>query len=250
MVAIGGRPGRTSSRHRTRPHAAARSRRAHESAPTSPVRNRRTSLLPSRRSVLMRWPGRRRVKAGAIPQHHEGGHRLIGTGDSGFIAGHHRPLPLQSLEQARDASRFVRHLSQLGLRPPAAEYPSTIRRLLSSSATCGVTGLGCLVALFLLRTHPGRPNRVHDRGDERLIVEGTRVIGLRVEEDWVLGTGVATKLRPEGLALALEQLALGRVELNRPTTWLLPRRHPGLRGAELRAPARPPTRKRTRRLRG
>ena len=87
------------------------------------------------------------------------------------------------------------------------------------------------MALFLLRTHPGRPNRVHDRGDERLIVEGTRVIGLRVEEDWVLGPGVAPILRPDGLALALEQLALGRVELNRPTYV-----------ASSSAPSRPPRR--------
>jgi hypothetical protein len=47
-----------------------------------------------------------------------------------------------------------------------------------------------------------------------------------VEEDRVLGTGVAAELRPEGLALALEQLALSGVEANRPPAGLLPSRHP------------------------
>ena len=82
-------------------------------AVSSPARNNLTSFAASRRSVLIRWPGRRGVSAGAMTE--QATPVEIVAGDPRFVARGDGPLAIEPFEQAPDLARVVHDLAKLGL---------------------------------------------------------------------------------------------------------------------------------------
>ena len=142
-----------------------------------------------------------------------------------------------------------RRLVSTGSVAPEAEYLAFFKASLPlgkifsrplAEVLAGHQHAGATVSVNLGGIDPSRLHRVRDRGDERLIVERAGVIGLWVEEHGVLGAGIAAEPRPEGLALALEEFSLRRVEANSSSPGPLPSRDPAPEATERRAPDQPP----------